>query len=125
MTTDFTDWIGREICRHRYRIETLIGRGGMGVVFRAYDKTLKTPVAVKAVKLADPHLMQRFKREARSAKTDHIRVLDRDTRGIDDSEHSRLRLSRGGCHASCLVTARERDVSPATDLDIGSVEAIP
>jgi Protein kinase domain len=51
----------------RYRLESLIGRGGMGEVWRAVDTRLRRPVAVKVLpaELADvPGAMERFEREA-------------------------------------------------------------
>ena len=49
----------------RYRIEEEIGRGGMGIVFRAWDRLLERPVALK--KLSLPAERERFRREARAA----------------------------------------------------------
>lgn len=51
-----------------YRIEAEIGRGGMGVVYRAEDTRLHRQVALKALPpafLIDPKQRERFRREAR------------------------------------------------------------
>src|SRR2546429_129641 len=54
----------------RYRIERLLGKGGMGSVYLAHDTLIDRPVALKVphLGLADnPALLERFYREARSA----------------------------------------------------------
>jgi serine/threonine-protein kinase len=54
----------------RYRLDTLVGRGGMGVVFRATDLSLERPVALKFLSPAlptDPSFQERFVRESRLA----------------------------------------------------------
>lgn len=54
----------------RYRIESLLGRGGMGSVYLAHDSQLDRKVALKVPKFesnANPRLVERFYREARSA----------------------------------------------------------
>ena len=54
----------------RYRIDAVIARGGMAMVYRGTDLRLQRPVAIKilhASHAADPEFIARFQREARSA----------------------------------------------------------
>ncbi|OGF67860.1 MAG: hypothetical protein A2Y62_01185 [Candidatus Fischerbacteria bacterium RBG_13_37_8] len=56
----------------KYRIEELIGAGGMGEVYKAYDITLGRNVALKLIRGNDPAMIARFMQEARSqAKVEH------------------------------------------------------
>lgn len=53
-----------------YRIESKLGEGGMGVVYKARDTHLDCPVAIKILpgdKVADPARKQRFVMEAKAA----------------------------------------------------------
>ena len=55
----------------RYRVISLIGRGGMGEVYRATDLTLNQPVALKFLPTATvgrPDLLERFHGEVRIAR---------------------------------------------------------
>lgn len=64
----------------RYRLEKLLGHGGMADVYRATDTTGGPPVAVKVVRSTDPALARRLTREARAvAGFDHpglVRLLE-------------------------------------------------
>ncbi|MEA2490751.1 MAG: eukaryotic-like serine/threonine-protein kinase, partial [Acidobacteriota bacterium] len=64
----------------RYRIEQILGRGGMGVVYKAVDSQLDETVAIKTlpgdVMTKSPEDLERFKREIRLArKITHRNVL--------------------------------------------------
>ena len=65
----------------RYKVESLIGRGGMGEVYRARDTTLGREVAIKALPeslAANPERLSRFEREAHllaSLNHPHIAVV--------------------------------------------------
>ena len=62
-----------------YRIESLIGRGGMGVVYRARELGLERTVALKVISPAlvgDGEIRERFLREARAAAAvEHPHVI--------------------------------------------------
>ncbi|MDQ6917572.1 MAG: serine/threonine protein kinase [Pseudomonadota bacterium] len=57
----------------KYRIDSVLGKGAMGVVYKAFDPGIERAVAIKTVRkdLVDPDLvdqsMARFKNEARAA----------------------------------------------------------
>jgi serine/threonine protein kinase len=65
---------------HDFRIQRLIGSGGMGKVYAAVQKSLGKPVAIKALRkawLSDLHAIERFVGEARTAaQLRHPNVVD-------------------------------------------------
>ena len=61
-----------------YRIDSVLGEGGMGTVYRALDTKLNRPVAVKVLsnELADASARRRFQREAQMASSlNHPHIL--------------------------------------------------
>ena len=54
----------------RYRIETVLGEGGMGLVYKAMHATLRKPLAIKVLRpevSKNEEIVARFKQEAQSA----------------------------------------------------------
>jgi serine/threonine-protein kinase len=69
-----------EVFAGRYEIQGVLGRGGMGVVYRAHDRDLDDAVAIKTLRSevlsADPSLLDRFKQEIRLARRiTHANIL--------------------------------------------------
>jgi predicted Ser/Thr protein kinase len=61
---------GATLCDGRYRLEAVLGRGGMAIVWRATDLQLERDVAIKVISDAlagDSSFVARFEREARLA----------------------------------------------------------
>jgi eukaryotic-like serine/threonine-protein kinase len=78
-----TELVGRLVGSGRYRIETLLGAGGMGRVYAARHVLLDQPAAVKVLRStfrSSEEFAKRFHREALAAsKLDHpnvMRVMD-------------------------------------------------
>ena len=77
-------WTG-DIFANKFRVEKVLGRGGMGLVLGARHIALDEPVAIKVLLpdvMALPGMVERFLREARAAskiKSEHVvRVIDVD-----------------------------------------------
>jgi hypothetical protein len=70
------------------RIEGIIGRGGMGVIYRATELRLGRPVALKLIateQASDPDVRERFEREARmTASIEHPNVVPVYAAGEED-----------------------------------------
>ena len=69
MITHSESWVGRELSGGRYRIDALLGEGGMGFAYRARDRNLDTDVVIKVPRRAlldDPDFAHRFGREIRA-----------------------------------------------------------
>lgn len=59
----------------RFRLDSLLGKGGMGDVYKAYDPDLKRHIALKILRGENTDTLNRFLREARSqAQVDHGHV---------------------------------------------------
>src|SRR5436190_22311713 len=74
-----------------YRIDSKLGEGGMGVVYRAFDTHLDRPVAIKILRpetIAHPERKRRFVQEAKAASAlNHpniIHVYDIDTAALPE-----------------------------------------
>lgn len=126
----------------RFAVTELLGRGGMGRVYRAYDPTLERHVALKILADDDPVHAERFQREARSqAGVDHPavckvfevgdvggvpyiamqlvrgRTLEKVAAGLSVAQRVALvRQAAEGVHAAHRTGLIHRDLKPANIL---------
>ena len=62
----------------KYEITGILGRGGMGVVYRAEDKRIGRPVAIKTLTegfSGQPEMLERFYREAQAGILQHPNIV--------------------------------------------------
>jgi len=84
----------------RYRLEGILGSGGMSHVYRAHDNVLERDVALKVLHdrfSDDPSYVERFRREARAiARLSHPNIVTVIDRGqVEDCEFIVFELVRG------------------------------
>ena len=77
------------ILGNRYKLVHQVGKGGMALVFEAYDQMLERPVAVKLLRedfLQDAAFRERFRQEAKSAANlTHPNIVTIYDFGFDDN----------------------------------------
>ena len=104
-----------------YTVESVLGRGAMGVVYEAYDARLARRVALKVLPLArdgEARLRERFLRESRlAASVDHPNIIPIYEAGQEgDLFYIAMRLVRGADLRRLLAT--EGALSPERALRI-------
>jgi CHASE2 domain-containing sensor protein len=112
-----------------YRFEAPIGRGGMGVVYRATQLALDRPVAIKLItpeRSTDPVFRERFKRESRlAAAIEHVNVIPVYEAGEDDGVlFIAMRLVEGLDLAAVLSRAGAIDPGRTTAIFLQLAAAI-
>jgi serine/threonine-protein kinase len=88
MSDDVQGWVGQTLASGRYRVDAKLGEGGMGFVYRVWDRNIDTDLVVKVPRrmmLEEPEFAERFAREIRSlVKLSHpniVKVTDVGTHG--------------------------------------------
>lgn len=73
------NWTGQSLSSGRYQVLELLGEGGMGQVYRAFDRQLSRYVVVKTphvLMLRDAEFAKRFRREIQSlSRLDHPAIV--------------------------------------------------
>jgi serine/threonine protein kinase len=90
---DFDHYLGNTLDQ-KYRLETLLGKGGMGAVYLSRHLGTERNVAVKLIKpefMRTGELVERFKREARAAgRLRHPNIVDVTDFGIASLEGEQI-----------------------------------
>lgn len=104
-----------------YRLVELLGRGGMGIVFRAREVALDREVALKVLALDPilaPDAYQRFEREAKlAARLDHPHIVPIFAVGHRSNvAYYTMRLVRGGSVEEMLAGGKQLSLEHAIKL---------
>lgn len=104
----------------RYNLDREIGRGGMGIVFTAFEPDLDRQVAVKLLPMAamlEPKYIERFRGEARAAASlQHPNIVPVYSIGEDSGIHYyAMRWIDGHSLDQRISLHRQRGTHPATN----------
>jgi len=126
---DATGTASGDILAGKYRVDRVLGQGGMGVVVAAHHLQLDERVAIKFLlpeMLANPEATMRFSREARAAvkiKSEHVaRVTDVGT--LDNGAPYMVMEYLEGSDLAAVVARGALPVEQAVDYVLQACEAI-
>ena len=112
----------------KYRVETLLGEGGMSSVFRAHHEMMDKPVALKWLRpelSQRPEAKDRFLREARaSARIKHPNVVDVHDVGVHDGALFLVMELLEGESFAQLIQRGNISIPQALRLLIGAMEGV-
>src|SRR5512132_3804746 len=116
MPTDSLDKYVGQVLDEKYRLERLLGLGGMGAVFLATHLGTDRYVALKLIApqfMRNPEFVERFKREARAAgRLRHPNVVDVTDFGFSGSGQERVAYLvmeyLDGCTLSDVLAEEDR-----------------
>jgi Tol biopolymer transport system component len=110
-----------------YRIDGVLGRGGMGVVYRATDTKLHRPVAIKFLSIvADEQAKQRFHQEAETTSgLNHPHIVTvYDVGEHDGQQYIVSELVEGGTLDEWSRTNRRKSWRQSVELLTGIADAL-
>lgn len=112
-----------------YRLVKLIGRGGMGEVWKAFDQHLERDVAIKLMRkelLANEDATRRFAREARAvARLNHPNIVQvyafGDEKGVN---YFAMEMVEGETVSDCLKRSKHMPLAEAVQILLQAIEGL-